>query len=400
MRLTDPFPGARQGLEPTHRLDWDAMAKKVVHDVLQMERNERVILSADPHCGGAMLEAVRVEIQRARAIELATILHWSPALTTLRRADGCKPDPDDAIAEDAAMRGLFAAADIFIWLQNDWRLERSPIAIGQTEAIIADWPGRGLHFHWFHDPNDPDPESPGNKAIDVVYQRAVLELDQTGLRRTMSNLVARLADREIRITNPAGTDLSLRLGTRFHRNDGDASRAKAAEARSARDREEEIPCGALRTIPLPDSAEGVIAYRRGFGYPAMGCGLDVDRWFDQGLRFVFERGRVVRVETDGDQAALDREWARDTGDKDRLGELVLGCNPLLHPVAGSTFQPYHGFGDGVLRLTVGENLESGGKNRSSLHRWLMFTDADIAAGGERVVAGGKLTRLVTEGDAP
>jgi hypothetical protein len=106
---------------------------------------------------------------------------------------------------------------------------------------------------------------------------------------------------------------------------------------------------------------------------------------------------VVRVETDGDQAALDREWARETGDKDRLGELVLGCNPLLHPVAGSTFQPYHGFGDGVLRLTIGENLESGGKNRSSLHRWLMFLDADIAAGGERVVAGGKLTPLVTAG---
>ena len=36
---------------------------------------------------------------------------------------------------------------------------------------LADWPGRGLHFHWFHDPNDPDPESPGNKAIDLVYQQ-------------------------------------------------------------------------------------------------------------------------------------------------------------------------------------------------------------------------------------
>jgi leucyl aminopeptidase (aminopeptidase T) len=397
MRLTDPFPGPQQGLQPTHLLDWEAMAKKVVHDVLQMERNERVILSADPYCGGAMLEAVRMEIQRARAIELATILHWTPRLTTLRRADGCKEDPDDARAEDAAMRQLFAAADIFIWLQNDWRLERSPMAIGQSEAIIAEWPGRGLHFHWFHDPNNPDPESPANKAIDLVYQAAVLQLDHAGLRRTMRALVERLAGREVRITNPAGTDLRFRTGTHFHVNDGDASKAKAAAARSARDREEEIPCGALRTIPVLDSVEGVIAYRRNFGYPSMGYGLDVDRWFDQGLRFVFERGRVVRVETDGDQAALDRAWAAQTGDKDRLGEMVLGCNPLLRPVAGSTFQPYYGFGDGVLRLTIGENLESGGSNRSSLHRWLMFLDADIAVGGDLVVAGGKLTRLVTAG---
>ena len=90
------------------------------------------------------------------------------------------------------------------------------------------------------------------------------------------------------------------------------------------------------------------------------------------------------------EGRLDREWADETGDKDRLGELVLGCNPLLRPVAGSTFQPYYGFGDGVLRLTIGENRESGGHNRSSLHRWLMFLDADIGVGGELVVAKGRL----------
>ena len=44
----------------------------------------------------------------------------------------------------------------------------------------------------------------------------------------------------------------------------------------------------------------------------------------------------------------------------------------------------------MLRLTVGENRESGGANRSSLHRWLMFRDADIVAGGRPVVTGGRL----------
>jgi leucyl aminopeptidase (aminopeptidase T) len=199
-----------------------------------------------------------------------------------------------------------------------------------------------------------------------------------------------MRERELRITNPAGTDLRIRTTARFHINDGDASKAKAARAASARDREEEIPCGALRTVPVIDSVEGVIAYKSGFGYPSMGTGLDVDKWFDRGLRFIFERGRVVRVETDGDQAALDRAWAQETGDKDRLGEMVLGCNPLLRPVPGSTFRPYYGFGEGGLRLTVGENLESGGTNRSSLHRWLMFFDASIEAGGRRLLQDGRL----------
>jgi leucyl aminopeptidase (aminopeptidase T) len=139
-----------------------------------------------------------------------------------------------------------------------------------------------------------------------------------------------------------------------------------------------------------DSVNGVIAYRQGFGFPSMGYGFDVDKWFDQGLRFVFEKGRVVRVETDGDQKQLDQEWAKQTGDKDRLGEFVLGCNPLLRAVPGSTFQPYYCFGEGKLRLTLGENLESGGSNRSSMHRWLMFIDANISADGKPIVANGHL----------
>jgi hypothetical protein len=390
MRLTDPFPIPHQGLKPTHRLDWEAMARKVVQDVLQVGRNERVILSADPYCGGAMLEAVRIELQRARAIELATILHWTPKLTGLRTPAGCKPDAEDARAEDEAMRALFGAADVFIWLQNDWRAPRSTMTIGQSELVLADWPGRGLHFHWFHDPNNPDPDHPANKAIDLVYQDAVLNLDYARLRRTMRCLVERMAEAEIRVANPAGTDLRFRTTAGFHVNDGDASKAKAADARSARDREEEIPCGALRTIPVPDSVEGVIAYRSGFGYPSSGFGLDVDKWFDQGLRFIFEKGRVRRVETDGDQAALDREWAAQTGDCDRLGEMVLGCNPLLRPVEGSGFRPYHGIGEGGMRLTIGENLESGGHYRSSLHRWLMFFDADLTAGSTAILRQGKL----------
>src|SRR5262249_10880372 len=107
MRQTDPFPIPQQGLTPTHHLDWASMARKVVRDVLRLERHERVLISADPYCGGAMLDSVRAEIQRAGAIELATMLHWTPALTLLRRPDGTRPDAVDAQVEDEAIRDLF-----------------------------------------------------------------------------------------------------------------------------------------------------------------------------------------------------------------------------------------------------------------------------------------------------
>lgn len=393
MRRFDPFPNPdHDWLQPTHRLDWPAMARKLVHDVLKLERHERVILSADPHCGGAMLDAVRQEIQRARAIELATIMHWTPGIAALRGRDGNKTDAEDAAAELRAMRGLFAAADVFIWLQNDWRSARRTQAVGQSEIVLEDWPGRSAHFHWFHDPRNPDPDHPANKAIDLVYQSAVLDLDYSALAQTMRTLERKLANQTVRVSNPAGTDISFRMTDEFCHNNGDASRPSLAHKRSPRDREEEIPCGALRAIPVVDSVNGTIAFAGDFGFPAAGHGFDITSFIAKGLRLHFRNGRVVKLETGGDQAALDKAYAAETGDKDKLGEFVLGCNPLLRPVVGSGFQPYFGFGDAVLRLTLGENRESGGANRSSLHRWLMFVDATIEAGGEALVANGKLTK--------
>ena len=397
MRLTDPFPIPYQGLAPTHALDWAGMAKTIVRDVLKLAPHERVILSANPHCGGAMLEAVREEIQRARAIELATILHWTPGVAALRNPAGCKADREDAAREDAAMQGLFSAADVFIWLQNDWRTKWRGQAVGQTEYVLETWPGRSVHFHWFHDPRNPDPDHPANKAIDRVYQAAVLDLDYAALRRTMDTLARKMAGQIVQVTDPAGTDIRFRMTAKFHKNNGDASRERIAGVTSARDREEEIPCGALRTIPAIESVEGTIAIARDFGFPSAGYGLDVAQFFDKGLRFNFRGGRVVKLETGGDQALLDTLWAQQSGDKDRLGEFVLGCNPLLQPVPGSGFQPYYGFGDAVLRLTIGENIESGGANRSSLHRWLMLLNATIRANGETLVENGKLTRAAKGG---
>jgi hypothetical protein len=390
-RTTDPFPVPQYaGLEPTHALDWPAMARLVVRQVLRLAPRERVLLSANPYFAGAMLDAVRAEIQRVGAIELATLLHWTPALASLRTPPGRRPDPADALVEDQAVTDLFGLADVFIWLPHDGRGPRATYAVGQTERAIETWPGRAVHFHWFHDPNDPDPASAANRALDRVYQEAILDLDYAALGRTMRRLTAQMAEAVIRVTNAAGTDLAFRTTARFHQNDGDASRESVADASSVRDREEEIPCGALRTIPVADSVEGVIAFDRPFGYPAEGYGLPFDRFMADGLRLVFERGRIVRLETGGDQVALERLWAAESGDRDRLGEVVLGCNPLLHPVPGSTFQPYHGFGAGVLRLTIGENAESGGSYRSSLHRWLMLLDATITANGRAVVEGGRL----------
>ena len=396
MRISDPFPiGDYQGLQPTHALDWPAMARKVVRDVLQVRPDERVVLLANPYCGAAMLEEVRAEIQRAGAIELATIMHWTPALTGLRGPDGGKSDPRAAAAEEEAMAALFAIADVFIWLMNDWRVPAPTHAVGQSERLLENWKGRGVHFHWFHDPADPDPDRAENMALDLVYQRAVLDVDNDHVKRVMAALADRLGNATVRVTDPAGTDISFRLAGHFHQNHGDASRRRVAQARTARDREEEIPCGGFRAIPEADSVNGVISFDGDQGYPVAGNGIDFGEFLVKGLRIHFTGGRITCLETGGDQARLDELWGAEQGDKDRLGEIVIGCNPLLQPVPGMAFPPYHGYGEAVLRLTIGENRESGGVYRSTLHRWLMFPGSTITAGGKPVVEDGRFTKLIT-----
>lgn len=393
MPSPDPFPNPQhQSGAPTSRIDWDAIAAKIVRDVLRIERHERVILSADPYFGGAALDAVRVELQRARAIELATILHWTERTSALRRRDGNAPDPADQQAELEAMRRFFGGADVFILLMNDRRSGRRTVSGGQSDAVVDTWPGRAAHLHWFHDPAIADPAHPVNTALDRVNERALLELDHAALARTMQAMSRCMRDASVRLTAPNGTDIAFRVGTRVHENYGDASRTRMAYATSGRDREEELPAGSWRTIPLDASAHGVLVFPKSSGGvpPALARGMDASAFIAAGLRFHFRAGRVIRVETDGDQRALDAAWAAETGDKDALGELVLGCNPLLAPVPGSDFQPHYGFGAGVVRLVLGDNSLSGGTARSSFHRWAMFADASVTANGVSIVERGRL----------
>lgn len=392
-RVFDPFPiPDHRGLSPTHAIDWAGIAQKIVREVLCMERHERVLISADPYFGGAALDALRQEIQRARAIELATILHWTPALTALRLPNGRATDPAHDAAELAAMRRLFAIADVFVLLMNDRRGTRRTLAGGQAETIVDDWPGRAVHLHWFHDPAIPDPAHPVNLALDRVNEAAVLDLDRNRLQRTMAGLARRLAGAAVRVTDPRGTDLTCRLGDRFHQNFGDASRARMALATSGRDREEELPAGSFRTIPVPGTAQGIIAFppRRDGESPALGRGFDAGPFAAAGLTFRYARGAVIEVRTGGDQARLEALWAAETGDKGGIGELVLGCNPLLKRVRGSTFEPHYGFGAGVVRLILGDNTLSGGTLRSSFHRWIMLNDATVSVDGAPIVQRGEL----------
>ena len=198
----------------------------------------------------------------AGGIEQATILTWTPRLIQQRTPRGTRGRPRGAAAR--AARALGAVPD------------------RRRLHVAAERLPHPRHLHRLGDGVDPGPLARPRDALPLVpgsrqrarradqhraaaiYQRAILELDYAALRDRQRRLVEAIRGRRLRVTTPDGTDLSFWMPRDgwYHCNDGDASREKALGAVCARDREEELPCGAVRSIPAPDSVNGIISLRR------------------------------------------------------------------------------------------------------------------------------------------
>lgn len=368
--------------------NWNALAEQIVNRTLRLQSGERVVYLADPYVHPELLEAVRVAVLQAGGIDHATMLSWTPRLAALRTDRGWHPDEKARQREDRAALELFQTADVFIWLPSDW-FRRSTFAQGQSEWVLGRWRGRSVHFHWFAEPGRP-PDDPVHERLYRAYERAILDLDYAALRSRQERLVAAIRGRTLRVTTPDGTDLTVRLSADgwYYLNDGVASREKALRSVCARDREEELPCGAVRTLPVADSAHGVIRYRRRQAVysPAVDLGAYTDH-----LDLVFDHGHLTALRAAHDQAALDRQWQAQTGDRDRLSEIVFGTNPLLPlQVEGARVPPYWAFGAGGFRFHLGDIVESGGPFASSFAAECWLTDATVTADGEAIVRDGRL----------
>ncbi len=371
---------------PAAEIRWDALADQIVNRTLHVQPGERVVYLADPAIEPQLFEAVRLAVLKAGGIDHATQLYWTPRLSAERDDSGLNPDPAAAHREEEALLALLETAQVFIWLPNDYS-RPGTFSVMQSEWALARWRGRGLHFHWFPDADgDPDVTARLYRA----YEHAILDLDYSALRATQDRIIAAVRGRTLRVRTPDGTELTVRLDDPgwYHRNDGNVTPDKARAARCARDREEELPSGAIRTMPLADTAEGVIRYRRGQG--VAGRGLDLSP-YTRDLELVFRAGHLVELNAGDRTAELRAAWEAHSGDKDRLTEIVIGSNPLLPlTIPGARMPVYWGFGAGGFRVHLGDIVESGGPFASTFAAELWFTDATVEADGRPILNDGRL----------
>jgi hypothetical protein len=259
-------------------------------------------------------------------------------------------------------------------------------AYAAIQDLLRAGKGRTIHFHWLDNGSVfplPGQPLPPRYEIEALYQRAVLETDYEALADHQKRFEAAIRNAEIRVTDPAGTDIRFRIGDRpVNRQDGDASKARGERGVILIDREVELPAGAVRVAPLEETVQGLIVFpiSQWSGHPV------------EGLKLVFERGKVVSIE-----ASQGREWAEkeieSAGDAGRsFREIALGFNPILAVPEANPWIPYYGYGAGVVRLSLGDNSELGGKVTGGYVRWNFFVDTTVEVGGDVWVRDGKLVQ--------
>jgi len=155
------------------------------------------------------------------------------------------------------------------------------------------------------------------------------------------------AAKEVRIVGD-GTDLRIGL-------DGREGMIDAGGAN--------IPGGEVFYSPVEDTAEGVIEFSE---FPAIYSGREL-----AGIRFVFEKGRIVDASAQTNHDFLLETLDTDEGAR-RLGELGIGCNPGITRYMKNTL--FDEKINGTVHLAIGRGFpELGGTNVSAIH-WDIVKD--------------------------
>ncbi|HWE36206.1 MAG TPA: aminopeptidase [Isosphaeraceae bacterium] len=195
----------------------------------------------------------------------------------------------------------------------------------------------------------------------------VCNVDYPRLARALRPLVERMqAAREVRITGPE-TDLRFSI-------EGIPVVPCAGEMN--------IPDGEVFTAPVRDSVEGVIR----FNTPTIYLGSSFD-----GVRLVFDRGRIVEATCAGGDAAKLRQVLDADEGASYIGEWSIGCNPrILRPMRDILFDEKIA---GSFHLTPGNAYdEADNGNRSKIH-WDLVQIQRREFGGGTIAFDGQPIRI-------
>ena len=361
------------GAQQMNDVDYQAIARQLVRQ-MALTKGERVFFMADPTLGTELVPVLAREVRAwggeylgALATARGAPEEWATDFTrSLERASG------------SALVARLHEVDLGVMLPGAAATQPAYVAM---QDVLRSGHGRTIHFHWAGAYGAGGALLAMTAASSALYQRALLETDYAALSARQRTFERAMRGSTVRVTTPAGTDLSFRIGARpVTRQDGDASLARARSARNLVDREVELPAGAVRVAPLESTVEGTIAFP-----DAVWGGSAV-----KGLVMHFSRGRLTSYDVASGREGVERELAGGGDAARAFREFALGLNPLLAIPDGERWIPSYGYGAGVVRLSLGDNTELGGAVGGEYVRWNFFPDATVRVGDVEWVRGGKL----------
>ncbi len=371
-----PLTGGSRQAETSFQPQWQPLAQLLV-ERMSLRMGERVLLVGQPGRFDELTSELRSAIRLTGATDLGALSVLSQPYP---HAEGSDLLSKAARASPEELRELLDGAfDLAVMLPDAQPTHPPYRAI---QELLRQGKGRTIHFHWHGAYSLDGRVLPITDAISTVYQRALLETDYAALSAAQKKFEQAARRGLIQVTTPSGTDLRFRIGRRpVTRQDGDASASRAARARNLIDREIELPSGAVRVAPLEESVEGVIAFP-----PSLWNGQTVE-----GLRLRFRSGKVIEISADTGKEAVEAEMDQAGQAGRSFREFALGFNPLLAIPEKDPWIPYYGYGAGVVRLSLGDNSELGGKVSGGYVRWNFFVDATVRVGKKVWVQDGKLS---------
>lgn len=375
MAICTPHP-EEDKVETDAHLDWTAIADKII-ERSKLQAGEQVLLVGQPGRFDPLIPFLKNGIETAGAVYLGTA-----SVDSSLQPDSWSTEFTKSVAgmSDIELPLFLSAVQLGIMLPGATPANR---VYGALQEVLSNGSGRTIHFHWegaYHLDGTP---MQVDSTIDIFYQNAFLKTDYALLASRQVEFENAMRNNWVHVTTPAGTDIKFQIGNRqVTKQDGDASLAHMDQAKTLIDREVELPPGAIRVAPVEETVEGVIVFP------------DSD-WLGSRVikpTMIFEKGKVVKINAD-ENADLMRQEIDQAGEVGRsFREFALGFNPLLAIPNEDPWIPYYGYGAGVVRLSLGDNSELGGKVTGGYVRWNFFTDATVTVGDEIWVEGGKLMK--------
>lgn len=357
-------------------LDWEAISDRLLKQS-NLQPGEHVLLVAQPGRFDSLITLLENKISKEGAVYLGVI-----SVDTANQPKGWNTDFVQSSRGKSRMDLVahFGEVDLGIMLPGA-SVGHAPYAAMQE--VLNMGRGRTIHFHWSGAYDVSGQPIEITSSVDQLYQKVLLETDYMALARIQDKFDSALRKGVVLVKTFTGTNLKFQVGDRpVTKQNGNASLARTQHARNLIDREIELPAGAIRVAPLEESVEGVIAFPDGM-------------WNEQkveGLVLTFKKGKVVNIaaKTGQDAVKAELDSAGDAGYSFR--ELAVGFNPMMAVPKGNPWIPYYGYGAGIVRLSLGNNQELGGKVTGGYVRWNFFLDATLTVGSETWIKDGTLTK--------